>query len=35
MLSLSLLGVVASLAVRAAAHGAVTSYNIAGTEYPG
>lgn len=35
MLSLSLLGVVASLAARAAAHGAVTSYNIAGTEYPG
>lgn len=35
MLSPASLSSVALFAVGAAAHGAVTTYNIAGTEYPG
>jgi hypothetical protein len=35
MLFTSALGAVALLAAEAAAHGAVTSYIIAGKEYPG
>ena len=35
MVSFTLLGAIAFLAAEAAAHGAVTSYNIAGKDYPG
>lgn len=35
MLTTSLLGGIAFLAAKAAAHGAVTSYVIAGKDYPG